>query len=170
MPLSARNQPNGALAWPSSSPTKRNSKSVAPLHRRNASSSDGIATSQSLPRYLGGRSHDRVKMNEPIWRSISKQARRKPRLALLVLIGLIALCPLWNRYLRGELGIAVLDTTSADRLLAAPGHHASRKHMVDLYPRPIARKPSGRPDEKYMAYFPHSVGLSWLPYVLSDLF
>lgn len=159
MPLSARDQPHGALAWSSSSPTKRNSKSIAPLHRRNASSSDGIATSQSLPRYLGGKSHDKMKKNEPIWRSMSKQARRKPRLALLVLIGLIALCLLSNRYFRGELAISVLDTASGDRQLAVSEEHAARKHMLDLDPRPVARKPSGRPDEKYMAYFPHSVSL-----------
>lgn len=159
MPLNAaRDQPHGSITWTSlSSPTKRNtgSKSIHP-HRRNASSTDdsndGYDGSQDLPRYVG----DKMTKDASIWKSLSKHARRRPRLAILVVIGLILLLAVpWNQTFSQEDAVAVI--TSQD-IVSSPSN--ARKPMLDLNPRPVVRNPSGRKDEKYMAYFPHSVSPS----------
>lgn len=145
--------------WSSQSPAKSSSNSIH--HRRTASSSgyeddgDDLA-SQSLPRYAAGSGEKpTARRSSPLARlvkSAAKQARRRPRLFISALIGLVFLLALlWQKQVgnneRSNKTVELQDFSSL----------ADAKPFIDLNPRPITRSPSGTQDERYMAYFPHSV-------------
>lgn len=162
MPLNARDAlaaRGDGYAW-SSSPTRGSGT----LHRRNASSGDA-ASGQQLPRFSQLEYEKTGKRRNGVYAfcySIAKHAHRRPRLVLLILIGIALSLALWSNGATG-----VLSSQSAPKRDvhhdALPGNAPS---TLDLNPRPVARRPSGRTDEKYMAYFPHSV--SGLAYPVID--
>lgn len=147
MPANVRGPPvqGTGYGWSSQSPVKSGR-----IHHR---CSDHAEALQDLPIYTGLKT-DKPKMNKSALaaygKSMAKQARRKPRRFIVALIGLMVLALLWKTSFLNISG----DSYTVNQ---STSDFAIKKAMLDLNCRPISRLPSKRKDEKYMAYFPHSV-------------
>lgn len=120
---------------------------------------EGITMSQDLPRYA----HNKIYRKSTVARTsftsrllllIAKQARQRWLIALIGLL-LLVLALLYKRAAWIPSGDMLEEDKSSS--IRIPPSVADQVAMLDLNPRPISRAPSGRKDEKYMAYFPHSV-------------
>jgi hypothetical protein len=144
------------LGW-ISSPTRRGI-----VHRKNASSGDGVQGDDELdllPVYSNKQWRE-VHTRLHRWKNWSTMKMRRPRMVIVICITLIGLlwgCAIWMQRSTSKMLTEDIHGQSAMAAAISNGKSAVRQSMLDLDPRPVIRRPSGRKDEKYMAYFPHSV-------------